>query len=319
MGERWQMSGPNDVDWTWLSHDAIEEFKRQRIEAGGSAASASSYASGARAYVRYCQTRGLDPVASSDSFHAYLNRSGDLSAKVRSDYRSHARAFARFLRSMDESGPPGLRAANASTSPGATQPASRAATSSGDSGGLAHAVGSGHIGDDSADLWLDSFAERSTAQLLAGYARTLEALRSRGVLRTANAPAGDYAEWLVWRAFGGRIDPNSTKSHDVTDADGRRLQVKARLVSAKPTPGQLQTSVFRSWNFDLAVLVQLHERDYTVVRASMVPADVFEEGRSHARWSEHVKGWAVHMTPALMEHVDSVDATTQLRQAADQS
>ena len=64
------------------------------------------------------------------------------------------------------------------------------------------------------------------SELLAGYARTLEVLRARGVLRTANAPLGDFAEWLVWRAFGGTIEPNSTKSHDVTDAVGRKLQVK---------------------------------------------------------------------------------------------
>src|SRR5438309_1239761 len=82
----------------------------------------------------------------------------------------------------------------------------------------------------------------STAELLAGYARTLDILRARGVLRTANPPAGDFAEWLVWSAFGGTLEPNSTKSHDVTDAAGRKLQVKARLVSNPSTPGQLQTS-----------------------------------------------------------------------------
>jgi hypothetical protein len=123
---------------------------------------------------------------------------------------------------------------------------------------------------------------------------------------------------LVWRAFGGKIEPNSTKSHDVTDALGRRLQVKARLISPTPTAGQLQTSVFRSWDFDLAVLVQLAERDYSVVRASMLPGHVFEEGRANSRWSAHVKGWYVFMTPVLLDHPDAVDVTAQLRAAAQQ-
>lgn len=288
------MSDDPTPDWIWLSNGAIDAFKQWRIESGTTAASASSYATGARRFVRHCRSIGAAPASGLDSFRQHLDTAQDLSERARSDYRSHARAFVTFLgdRGPARSRPPGSGPQRDASATPAAPPAELSP-------------------------WLESFAGMSTPDLLAGYARTLELLRGRGVLRTANAPAGDYAEWLVWRAFGGRIEPNSTKSHDITDAAGRRLQVKARLVSARPNPGQLQTSVFRSWDFDFAVLVQLDEHDYTVSRASMVPANLFDGGNANARWSDHVKGWAVFMTPALMQHAASVDVTSELRAAAE--
>src|SRR3546814_20590701 len=52
----------------------------------------------------------------------------------------------------------------------------------------------------------------------------------RGLIRTRNPPLGDLAEHLVWKAYGGTLADNSAKSYDVTDADGRRIQVKARAI-----------------------------------------------------------------------------------------
>lgn len=76
----------------------------------------------------------------------------------------------------------------------------------------------------------------SVAELLTGYANTLAELRRRGVLRTNNPPAGDYAEWLIRKALGGALAPNSEKSHDVTLDDGQPVQVKARVVSTPRGP-----------------------------------------------------------------------------------
>jgi len=50
-----------------------------------------------------------------------------------------------------------------------------------------------------------AIATMTAAQLLRQYANTLAALRERGVVRSANAPAGDYAEWLCAKALGGEI------------------------------------------------------------------------------------------------------------------
>jgi hypothetical protein len=71
--------------------------------------------------------------------------------------------------------------------------------------------------------------------LLSSYASILAELRQRGVVRSANAPAGDYAEWLCSRALGGTLVDNfSVKSHDLVLADARRVQVKARVTSEPP-------------------------------------------------------------------------------------
>ncbi|MEZ5202894.1 MAG: hypothetical protein R2701_00470 [Acidimicrobiales bacterium] len=50
----------------------------------------------------------------------------------------------------------------------------------------------------------------SVAELLGGYARIIAELRRRGVVRTNNAPVGDYAELLVAAALeGSSASPSS--------------------------------------------------------------------------------------------------------------
>ncbi|MBD8606026.1 hypothetical protein IFT73_04100 [Aeromicrobium sp. CFBP 8757] len=155
--------------------------------------------------------------------------------------------------------------------------------------------------------------QRTNAELFAQFATALKELRARDVLRTNNPPAGDYAEWLAHRALGGVLAPPAEKSFDITMEDATRVQVKARTVSPKVKPGQLETSVFRSWDFEQAVFVQFAEADYSIVRAAMVPV---EQIKLIARWADHVNGWRVSMKPALMAASGSVDLTEALRTAA---
>src|SRR5258708_7634675 len=117
------------------------------------------------------------------------------------------------------------------------------------------------------------------------YRAILRELKSRGVIRTENAPVGDYAEYLVATALGGRLASNSEKSWDVLGKDGERLQAKAGVVSTPAEPGQLQLSPFRSFGFDSAVIVLLAATDCTVSRASKVPRHVVE---SSAIYRQHV-------------------------------
>ena len=153
----------------------------------------------------------------------------------------------------------------------------------------------------------------SNAQLFEQYSTILRELRRRTVIRTNNAPAGDYAEWLVHRALGGRMAPNSEKSYDIETGDGVLVQVKARVVSMKITASQRQMSPFRSWNFHQAALVQLADSDYSIARAVLVPV---EEVRAVAAWRQHVAGSIAHMTEALMTSAGSKDITDELRAAA---
>ena len=52
-------------------------------------------------------------------------------------------------------------------------------------------------------------SSHTAAELFALYRSILRELRARGVVRTENAPAGDYAEHLVARALGGTLASNS--------------------------------------------------------------------------------------------------------------
>ncbi len=156
---------------------------------------------------------------------------------------------------------------------------------------------------------LSTFSESG---LLSLYRAILSELKSRGVIRTENAPVGDYAEYLVATALGGQLAPNSEKSWDVLGSDGEKLQVKARVVTDPAGPGQLQLSPFRSFGFDSAVIVLLSPTDYAVSRASKVPRYVVE---SSAIYRNHVNGRVLFARPEIMGHPDATDLTATLRAA----
>jgi hypothetical protein len=104
-------------------------------------------------------------------------------------------------------------------------------------------------------------ANLSVRELLGVYVAVLEELLKRSVIRTRNAPLGDLAEHIVWRAFGGQIERNSKKSYDVLDRMGRRIQVKARLVVDQT---DTQFSAVRSWDFDVAIFIVLDATTYEI-------------------------------------------------------
>jgi hypothetical protein len=149
--------------------------------------------------------------------------------------------------------------------------------------------------------------QMTVSELLSLSRATLRELRRRGVIRTGNAPAGDYAEWLVWRATGGELAPNSQKSWDVLTPDGERLQVKARVVTNPRTLGERQLSVFRSWDFDAAVFV-LFDDDFRVWRAARLGVETFRET---AGFIAHVRGYRVFARDALLDMGE--DWTDRLR------
>jgi hypothetical protein len=156
----------------------------------------------------------------------------------------------------------------------------------------------------------DALTDLSTGELLALSRGILAELRQRGVIRSGNAPAGDYAELLVQQAAGGQLASNSQRSWDVETPTGEHLQVKARVVPNPNTAGQRQLSVFRSWDFDAAVIV-LFDDEFRVWRAARLPVEVVKEV---ARFAGHVSGYRVMATDTLLGRGE--DWTERLRQAA---
>jgi len=148
------------------------------------------------------------------------------------------------------------------------------------------------------------FRDSSVQDLLAQYADILAELRTRGVVRTSNAPLGDYAEYLSAKVYGGELAPNPAKSHDIVTADGHtRVQVKARTVT--PTTSRSAVfSVFRSFDFDVAVLLAFSGTTYELMWArEMTP----EEIRERARWSPHVNGFLLRISIAESHGTDATE------------
>lgn len=110
-------------------------------------------------------------------------------------------------------------------------------------------------------------------------------LRGRGLVRTNNKPLGDIAEQIVLAARGGVLEPNSTKSHDVTSLDGRSIQVKA--MGARKVGRAGTFSPFRSFGFDAAVFLVFAAETFEIVVAREVPdADI----EAATRCIPHING-----------------------------
>ena len=157
----------------------------------------------------------------------------------------------------------------------------------------------------------DALAKLSTGQLLTLSRLILAELRHREVIRSGNAPTGDYAELLVRVATGGELAPASQKSWDVQTPAGETLQVKARVVTDPASAGERQLSVFRSWDFDAGVIV-LFDDAFRVWRSAMLTAAQLE---AESRFVDHVKGYRVMATDALLDQGE--DWTDKLRTAAE--
>lgn len=130
------------------------------------------------------------------------------------------------------------------------------------------------------------------------------------MVRTANSPAGDWAELLVAAASGGTLAPNNVKSYDVLCVDGKKIQVKARMLDPEHV-GSNTLSAIRTWDFDELFVVLFDPGTFEVLAAASIPvADV----EPRARYSKHANAWTVRPTRDLLEL--GTDWTAQLRDAA---
>ena len=115
---------------------------------------------------------------------------------------------------------------------------------------------------------MSDFSDVKIIDLLRAPYEAINELKNRGVVRTANSPLGDYAEYLVAKAFNGTLEKNSKKSFDVSTPEGTTYQVKARRMTG--ASGDRQLSIIRSWEFDFLIGV-LFDADLNLVRAAKVP------------------------------------------------
>lgn len=147
----------------------------------------------------------------------------------------------------------------------------------------------------------------SVKDLLRLEAIIIAELRARELVRTNNKPLGDIAERIVLAARGGVLEPNSTKSHDITDRDGRRIQVKAMGRTPEARGGAF--SFFRSFDFDVAVFLVFASDTFEIMLAREMDANAAE---TTARYVRHTNG-----RQSTLRQVESLgtDVTEEMRLA----
>lgn len=149
------------------------------------------------------------------------------------------------------------------------------------------------------------FRDYTPAELIRVYAEVVAELNRRQIVRTRNAPLGDFVEYLSLQVYGGKLEPNSVKSHDLVDADGRKLQIKARSVQAANATTQF--SAFRSWAFEVAVFVVVDDL-YRLAWAREVP---MQQVKDRARFVRHDNKYIV--TTSQMRSLGT-DVTAKFRE-----
>ena len=87
-------------------------------------------------------------------------------------------------------------------------------------------------------------SEMPTADLFALYRATSIVLKERGVIRTMNAPAGDYAEYLVGRAFVGSWPPTRQRAGTYWRPTGTAYRSSAACVNRSRAEGNDNSEYF---------------------------------------------------------------------------
>ncbi|MDF1716159.1 MAG: hypothetical protein P1U75_05740 [Antarcticimicrobium sp.] len=154
----------------------------------------------------------------------------------------------------------------------------------------------------------------TVAELLETHTAVLNELRDREILRSANNPTGDYAEWLFCQAFGWDQAANSVKGFDATDAEGIRYQIKGRRLHQLNTSRQL--SAIRDMSgFDVLAGV-LFDAAFVVSRAALIPSEIV---RDRSKFTKHTNSHRFILRDDIWNADGVVDVTANLQQVASNS
>jgi hypothetical protein len=163
-------------------------------------------------------------------------------------------------------------------------------------------------------MTFDILSGATPSQLLSLYTDILSELRHRGVTRSSNNPAADYAEYLVAKALALDLATNSTAGYDATDpVTGLRYQVKGRRPTASNPSRQL--GAIRNLpdrHFDYLAGV-LFAEDFSVARSCLIPTAVVEQ---EAKYIAHTNSWMLHLRDGLWSQDGVQDITDMMRAAA---
>lgn len=160
---------------------------------------------------------------------------------------------------------------------------------------------------------MENLNNKSVAELLALHIAALEELRQRKILRSANNPTGDLAEYYFCTVFGWAQENNSKKAFDAIGNEGVRYQIKGRRVHRRNKSRQM-SAIRDLQGFDVLAAV-LFDDDYRIMRAALIPANVVSENSTYI---EHTNSHKFLLRDAIWNAQGVEDATQSLREIESQ-
>lgn len=149
-------------------------------------------------------------------------------------------------------------------------------------------------------------------QLLDLHCAVMDALRQRGVIRSANNPVADYTETLVARALNATLAAGSQAGFDAVGPDGTRYQIKGRRLTAANKSTQLSALRNLASNpFDQLAAVVFNSNLH-VEYAALIPLDVVKRV---GRYRVHTNAHTLHFRRKLLSEPDVVDITDLIHKA----
>ena len=136
-------------------------------------------------------------------------------------------------------------------------------------------------------------------ELLQFYARLMEELRDRKLIRSSNNPVSDYAEKIVCEKLKLSLAGKSSKGYDAIDENtGTKYQIKARRLTSHNRSRQL--GVIRNLGqnpFDYLIAVIFNE-SFEPIEIWQIPLETI---RKYARYSKHQNGHILVLTGNVLQ------------------
>ncbi len=150
--------------------------------------------------------------------------------------------------------------------------------------------------------------DKSIQELLATHVSVMDKLYARGILRSANNPTGDLAEYLFCKAFGWHQAPNSQKGFDATDTEDNKYQIKSRRLHNNGKSRQL-SAIRDLEGFDFLAAV-LFDHSYNITKAVLIPVQVVKK---LVKYREHVNAHILILNDSALEELGVDDVTDNLK------
>ncbi|MFD5277526.1 DUF6998 domain-containing protein [Pseudarthrobacter sp. NPDC058362] len=106
-------------------------------------------------------------------------------------------------------------------------------------------------------MTIPNLSALTLSELLQLQSRIGQEIIRRGVSRTSGSIEGEVGEALALAVYGGVLAPPGTKGYDLTDVQGRKIQVKTRtLPKGVHRIFQFDSALVDSIDFDLALCIR---------------------------------------------------------------